>query len=58
MNDFKKAMELIKSNENVIFLLSRDDQSFYVSIAVPQGSLRICKAQWQPARPCGRLKDQ
>jgi serine protease Do len=35
LNDFKKAMEQIKSNENVIFLLSRDDQSFYVSIAVP-----------------------
>jgi serine protease Do len=35
LNEFKKAMKQIKSNENVIFLLSRDDQSFYVSIAVP-----------------------
>jgi hypothetical protein len=35
LNDFRKAMEQIKSNENVIFLLSRDDQSFYVSITVP-----------------------
>jgi serine protease Do len=35
LNDFKKAMEQIKSNESVMFLLSRDDQSFYVSIAVP-----------------------
>ncbi|HET6459537.1 MAG TPA: DegQ family serine endoprotease [Syntrophales bacterium] len=35
LNDFKKAMERIKSNENVVFLLSRGGQSFYVSIASP-----------------------
>jgi serine protease Do len=35
LNDFKKAMQQIKSNESVVFLLSRDDQSYYVSIAVP-----------------------
>jgi serine protease Do len=35
LNDFKKAMAQVKSNESVVFLLSRDDQSYYVSIAVP-----------------------
>jgi serine protease Do len=35
LNNFKKAMEQIKPNENVIFLLNRGDQSFYVSIAAP-----------------------
>jgi serine protease Do len=35
LNDFKKAMAQVKSNESVVFLLRRDDQSYYVSIAVP-----------------------
>ncbi len=35
LNDFKTAMAQVKSNESVVFLLSRDDQSYYVSIAVP-----------------------
>ncbi|MGZ6240508.1 MAG: PDZ domain-containing protein, partial [Syntrophales bacterium] len=35
LSDFKKAMGQVKSNESVVFLLSRDDQSYYVSIAVP-----------------------
>ncbi|HUH66609.1 MAG TPA: DegQ family serine endoprotease [Syntrophales bacterium] len=34
-NDFRKAMDQVKSGESIVLLLTRDDQSYYVSITIP-----------------------